>query len=59
MNEICKNCPYYYGEINECMLDIDIACPEDVPKCFKGTQEEWELGIDVAKDFNDIEYAFK
>lgn len=36
--EICKDCPYYYGEINECMCG-----EEDVPdnmdrKCKTGNQ---------------------
>ena len=40
MYEICKDCPYYYGEINWCMYG-----EEDVPdnmekKCKENSNEE-------------------
>ena len=35
MYEICKDCPYYYGEINQCMYG-----EEDVPDDLKKKCEE-------------------
>lgn len=35
--EICKDCPYYYGEINECMVgEDDVSC--DLEQKCKATQ---------------------
>lgn len=31
MYEICKNCPYYYGKINYCMLG-EKNVPTDMPR---------------------------
>ena len=31
MYEICKDCPYYYGEINQCMYGEEDV-PDDLEK---------------------------
>ena len=31
--EVCKNCPYYYGEINECMVGEDGVPDNMIKKC--------------------------
>lgn len=43
MYETCKNCPYYYGEIDCCMFGEKDA-PTDMPrKCKEEKEEDWYL----------------